>query len=44
MPYTQLRGYNEVANLDLRQLGATGGQFASLASQLFLRCILRPRR
>ncbi len=30
----QLRGYNDVANLDLRQVGATGGEFASLASVL----------
>jgi sugar lactone lactonase YvrE len=34
MPYTQLRGYNDVANIDLRQVGATGGEFASLASVL----------
>ena len=32
--YTQLRGYNEVANLDLRQVGATGGEFVSLSSVL----------
>jgi len=31
---TQMRGYNDVANLDLRQVGATGGEFASLASVL----------
>ena len=34
MPYTQLRGYNDVTNVDLRQVGATGGEYASLASQL----------
>ena len=34
VPYTQLRGYNDVANIDLRQVGATGGQVASLASVL----------
>ena len=32
MPYTQLRGYNDVTNVDLRQVGATGGEYASLAS------------
>ncbi len=32
VPYTQLLGYNDVANIDLRQVGATGGEFASLAS------------
>ena len=32
--YTTLRGYNDVANVDLRQVGATGGEFASLASVL----------
>ena len=31
---TQMRGYNDVANMDLRQVGATGGQFASLATVL----------
>src|SRR5579863_6011234 len=31
---TVMRGYNDVANLDLRQVGATGGEFASLASVL----------
>ncbi|MFZ1012304.1 MAG: choice-of-anchor D domain-containing protein [Terracidiphilus sp.] len=31
---TQMRGYNDAANLDLRQVGATGGEFASLASVL----------
>ncbi len=30
--YTQLRGYNDLANLDLRQVGATSDQFASLAN------------
>ncbi len=34
VPYTQLRGYNDVAALDLRQVGATGGEFASLASTI----------
>ena len=32
--YSTLRGFNDVANIDLRQVGATGGQFASLASVL----------
>ena len=32
--YSQLPGYNDVANIDLRQVGATGGEFASLASVL----------
>ncbi|MFZ0305416.1 MAG: PASTA domain-containing protein, partial [Terracidiphilus sp.] len=32
--YTQMLGYNDVANLDLRQVGATGGELASLASVL----------
>jgi hypothetical protein len=32
--YTTLAGYNDVANIDLRQVGATGGEFASLASVL----------
>ncbi len=31
---TQMRGYNDLANIDLRQVGATGGEFASLASVL----------
>jgi uncharacterized protein (DUF2345 family) len=31
---TQMRGYNDWANIDLRQVGATGGEFASLASVL----------
>ena len=34
VPYTTLRGYNDVANIDLRQVGATGGEFASLAGFL----------
>ena len=33
-PYSTLRGFNDVSNIDLRQVGATGGQFASLASVL----------
>lgn len=33
-PYSTLRGFNDLANIDLRQVGATGGQFASLASVL----------
>jgi hypothetical protein len=33
-PYTTLRGFNDLNNIDLRQTGATGGQFASLASVL----------
>jgi len=32
--YTSLRGFNDLTNIDLRQTGATGGQFASLASVL----------
>jgi sugar lactone lactonase YvrE len=32
--YTQLRGYNDTANMDLRQVAATGGEFAALASVL----------
>ena len=28
------RGFNDLTNLDLRQVGATGGEFASLASVL----------
>ncbi|WP_263351921.1 choice-of-anchor D domain-containing protein [Acidicapsa acidisoli] len=32
--YSQLRGYNDVAKTDLRQVGATGGEFASLANVL----------
>ncbi len=31
---TAERGYNDLASLDLRQVGATGGEFASLASVL----------
>jgi len=31
---TQERGFNDVANMDLRQIGATGGEFASLAKLL----------
>jgi sugar lactone lactonase YvrE/phosphotransferase system HPr-like phosphotransfer protein len=34
VPYTQLRGYNDLANIDLHQVGATGGEFASLATVL----------
>jgi uncharacterized protein (DUF2345 family) len=34
VPYTQLRGYNDWTNIDLRQVGATGGEFASLANVL----------
>jgi hypothetical protein len=30
----QMRGYNDWANIDLRQVGATGGQFAELATVL----------
>ncbi len=35
-PYTpaSLHGYNDVANVDLRQVGATGAEYASLASLL----------
>ena len=32
--YSPMRGYNDLANIDLRQVGATGGEFASLASVL----------
>jgi sugar lactone lactonase YvrE len=32
-PYSDLRGYSDQANLDLRQVGATSGDFASLASE-----------
>ena len=32
--YSTLRGFNDLSNIDLRQVGATGGQFASLASVL----------
>ncbi len=32
--YNQLRGYNDKANIDLRQVGATGGELVSLASVL----------
>ena len=32
-PYLDLRGYSDQANLDLRQVGATSGDFASLASE-----------
>jgi hypothetical protein len=32
--YSKLRGYNDQANIDLRQVGATGGELASLASVL----------
>ncbi len=31
---TQMRGFNDWASIDLRQVGATGGEFASLASVL----------
>ena len=31
--YSDLRGYSDQANLDLRQVGATSGDFASLASE-----------
>jgi hypothetical protein len=31
---TEERGYNDWGNIDLRQVGATGGEFASLASVL----------
>jgi sugar lactone lactonase YvrE len=34
VPYTNLAGYNDSANIDLRQVGATGGEYASLASLL----------
>jgi sugar lactone lactonase YvrE/uncharacterized protein (DUF2345 family) len=31
---TKERGFNDLTNLDLRQVGATGGEFAALATQL----------
>ena len=34
VPTSGMLGYNDVANIDLRQVGATGGEFASLASLL----------
>jgi hypothetical protein len=34
VPYSTLAGYNDFANIDLRQVGATGGEFAALASVL----------
>jgi hypothetical protein len=34
VPTTTMRGYDDWANVDLRQVGATGGEFASLASVL----------
>ena len=34
--YTTLRGYNDLTNLDLRQVGATSDQFASLAELDFV--------
>jgi hypothetical protein len=34
VPYTNLLGYDDVTNVDLRQVGATGGELASLASVL----------
>ncbi len=34
LPTSPMLGYNDAANIDLRQLGATGGEFASLASVL----------
>ena len=32
-PYSELRGFDDTAALDLRQVGATGGNFASLAGE-----------
>ncbi len=32
--YSTLRGFNDLNNVDLRQVGATGGQFASLSNVL----------
>src|SRR5208283_4612238 len=34
VPYTNLLGYDDISNLDLRQVGAAGGEFASLANAL----------
>ena len=34
VPQTQERGFNDLTNMDLRQVGASGGQFASLATLL----------
>ncbi len=42
VPQTLERGYNDFANIDLRQVGATGGEFASLATVLSFN--LLPRR
>jgi sugar lactone lactonase YvrE len=42
VPPTQMLGYNDVINLDLRQVGATGGEFASEASVLSFGSSLAP--
>jgi hypothetical protein len=34
VPYGNLPGYNDFTNIDLRQVGATGGEYASLATVL----------
>jgi hypothetical protein len=39
---TQMRGYNDWANIDLRQVGATGGEFASLATVLSFGSVVAP--
>jgi sugar lactone lactonase YvrE/uncharacterized protein (DUF2345 family) len=40
--YSSLRGYNDWANIDLRQVGATGGEYASLATVLSFGSTLSP--
>jgi hypothetical protein len=40
--YTSLRGYNDWANIDLRQVGATGGEYASLATVLSFGSTISP--
>ncbi|HKD59395.1 MAG TPA: kelch repeat-containing protein, partial [Terracidiphilus sp.] len=42
LPYSTLRGYNDAANLDLRQVGATGSEFASMAGLLSFGTSLTP--
>ncbi|MGB9232275.1 MAG: kelch repeat-containing protein, partial [Terracidiphilus sp.] len=42
VPYTTLAGYNDTANIDLRQVGATGGEFAALANILSFGTLATP--
>jgi sugar lactone lactonase YvrE len=42
VPYTTMLGYNDVSNIDLRQIGATGGEFASLSSLLSFGSLATP--